>query len=276
MACRILLLFTFVLASVAAGASPGTKSKPNANYLGVESLKEEVNGNANWSGTLIAQVDDDSYDPFSDYSEFDEDSDEEADTYFFKHGRLLTIGFMGGYKGYTGNLSSIYQANGTYGIYLAYFFDLRFALQLSFSTGDAPFTFATAAGKTTSGNVGFTVVGVDLKYFFNTQNVTKGLADLNPYFIGGLCDVFRTYTVASSTTGSLSNATGSAWGLDLGAGVEIPVMRRKAYFGIQGIFHYVTFPDANTAQWLNDYGAPATLTPSGYQYDLLALLGVNF
>ena len=24
-----------------------------------------------------------------------------------------------------------------------------------------------------------------MKYYFNTQNVTKGLADLNPYILGG-------------------------------------------------------------------------------------------
>ena len=36
---------------------------------------------------LLAQAEvDDSYDPFSDYSEFDEASDEEADINFFRHG----------------------------------------------------------------------------------------------------------------------------------------------------------------------------------------------
>ena len=225
---------------------------------------------------FFAQLDDDSYDPFSDYSEFDEDSDEEADTYFFKHGRLLTVGILGGYKGFTGNLQSIYSAGGCYGIYLSYFFDLRFSLELSFTTGSYPFTLTALNGVTAGGTVGFTNVGLDVKYYFNTQNVSKGLADYNPFIIGGLTDFFRTYTLASSTAGSLSNATGSAFGLDIGAGIEVPVMRRKAYLGIQGVFHYVNFPDANTPIYIASQSQNATQTTSGYQYDIFAILGVNF
>ena len=227
-------------------------------------------------GILLAQTDEDSYDPFSDYSEFDEDSDEEADVYFFKHGRLMAIGLMAGYKNFTGNLGQIYSGGATYGLFLSYFFDLRFALQLGFQTGDYPFVFTTPAGQTTSGNVSFSHVQLNLKYYLNTQNISKGLADLNPYIIGGLEDVFRTYTIALTTTGGIQNATGSAWGADVGAGVEIPVFRKKAYVGVQGTFHLVNFPDANSPVFLYDYNTNATLVPSGYQYDLLVLLGINF
>ena len=36
-------------------------------------------------------IDEESFDPFSDYSEFDESSDEEADINFFRNGRFLTV-----------------------------------------------------------------------------------------------------------------------------------------------------------------------------------------
>ena len=54
-------------------------------------------------GQLLAQNDaDDSYDPFADYSEFEQSSDEEEDINFFRNGRLFTLGFIGGYRGWTG------------------------------------------------------------------------------------------------------------------------------------------------------------------------------
>src|ERR1041385_294119 len=51
---------------------------------------------------LVAQHDaDDSYDPFGDYSEFEEASDEEADLNFFRNGRFFTLGFQVGYQRFT-------------------------------------------------------------------------------------------------------------------------------------------------------------------------------
>src|ERR1700733_14940788 len=46
---------------------------------------------------LLAQSDaDDAYDPFADYSEFEETMDEEEDINFFRNGRLMTLGFLAG------------------------------------------------------------------------------------------------------------------------------------------------------------------------------------
>ncbi len=186
-----------------------------------------------FSHRAIAQTaEDDAYDPFSDYSEFDEASDEEADIHFFRNGRFLTVGFAGGLKGFTDNLSNIYTPSGTYGLFLSYFFDLRTALQFGFSTGDYSFSLCTASSQCNTGNVSFTSLAMDGKFYFNTQNVTKGVADLNPYIIGGFSQIFRTYTVSSSITGSLSNAKDNTWGLDIGAGIELPMMRKKGFFGI--------------------------------------------
>ena len=227
-------------------------------------------------GYLLAQAEDDSFDPFSDYSEFDEATDEEADINFFRNGRFLTVGFLLGARSFTDRLSTAYNSSGTYGVYMAYFFDLRFALQFSFSTSDHSFSFSNTAGQTDGGDVSLSTVAMDFKYYFNTQNVTKGLADLNPYMIAGFADTFRTYTLTSSVTGQVVNGSLSAWGLDIGAGIEIPMMKKKAYFGFQGIFHYVTFADSNSPFFLSDFNSPSKGTQAGYPYDLLALVGVNF
>jgi len=222
---------------------------------------------------LLAQADpDEAYDPFSDYSEFDEASDEEADINFFRNGRFFTVGMEGGMRGYTGNFSKIYGSAPTYGLALTYFFDLRLAMTLGFMTGDSPVSIETAQ-QTYTGNVSFTTLNFDLKYYFNTQNVTRGLADLNPYMIGGFAQFYRTYTLS----GLDGYSRDSTMGIELGAGLEIPLMRRKAYLGVQGMYHYVNFADSNKG-FLNDgtSSIPLTRTISGSIYDLLLILGMNF
>lgn len=222
---------------------------------------------------LIAQSDpDEAYDPFSDYSEFDEASDEEADINFFRNGRFFTVGLAAGMRGFTGNFAKTYSSAPTFGLYLSYFFDLRLALSVGFLTGDNAATIGTAAGDYT-GNVSFTTINFDLKYYLNTQNVTRGLADLNPYIIGGFAQFYRTYTIS----GVEGYSRDSTMGIEVGAGLEVPLMRKKAYLGIQGMYHYVNFPDENS-KFINDGNSsiPLTHTVSGDIYDILLILGMNF
>jgi hypothetical protein len=214
---------------------------------------------------------DDTYDPFSDYSEFDEASEEEADVNFFRNGRFLTVGFMVGQRGFTQYLNTLYSAAPSYGLYLSYFFDLRTAIQFGFNTGDHAFNLETSGGNKLTGNVSLTLLHCNLKYFFNTQNVTKGVANLNPYLIGGFSQVYRTYTL----TGQDGFGRDATMGVDAGAGVEIPIMRRKAFFGFQGTFHSVNFKDENSPITLPD-GTVTTATPKGDTFDFLAILGLNF
>jgi hypothetical protein len=229
---------------------------------------------------LLAQMDpDEAFDPFSDYSEFDEASDEEADINFFRNGRFFTVGIEGGMRGYTGNFTKIYGSAPSYGLTLSYFFDLRLALALGFKTGDSPVTIGLAASSpacgsaTCTGNVSITTLNFDLKYYLNTQNVTRGLADLNPYLLGGLAQFYRTYTLS----GLEGYSRDSTMGVDIGVGLEIPLMRRKAYLGVQGVYHYVSFSDENKA-FINDgtSSIPLVNTISGDLYDLNLILGMNF
>ncbi len=147
---------------------------------------------------LMAEGDvDDAYDPFSDYSEFDEASDEEADINFFRNGRFFTVGFSLGMRGFTDELNRLYSSAPTYGIFISYFFDLRLAFELGFQTGDHNFEVKSATERM-AGNVSLTFIHVNMKYYMNTQNVTRGLADLNPYVLGGFSQVYRTYSIEGS------------------------------------------------------------------------------
>lgn len=221
---------------------------------------------------LLAQTDpDEAYDPFTDYSEFDEESDEEADINFFKNGRFFTLGLAAGSRGFTGNFATTYQGAPTFGIYITYFFDLRLALSVGFKTGDHAVKFSTNDGtKIYTGNLSMSAMTFDFKYYLSTQNMTRGLADIGPYFIGGLGQFYRTYTIADLDGYSRD----STMGFSLGAGIEIPLMRKKAFLGLQGVYHYVEFNDENKAYVDGVEKLDKYIT--GDLYDLLAIIGMNF
>jgi hypothetical protein len=225
-------------------------------------------------GPTHAQDADDTYDPFADYSEFEESADEEADINFFRNGRFFTLGFTGGYRGFTETMGDIQDGSTAFGGFVSYFFDLRFALQFGFSTSDHRLHFTSPSGKSVTGNVAITNLGLDLKYYLNTQNVTRGLAKLNPYLIGGFSQVYRTTTVAGQPSFGKENSMG----FDLGAGIEVP-MFRDVYCGVQAMFQLVNFPDESSEMVLGK--DTATPEPTGKYnkgdiVNLSVILGVNF
>lgn len=219
----------------------------------------------------VAQMDtEDSYDPFADYSEFDQAQEEEEDINFFKNGRFVSIGLIGGYRGFTETLGSLMNGGFEYGLFLAYFFDLRFALQFSFLTGDHAFGFTAPSGSY-GGDVGFQDFGINLKYYINTQNVTKGLASFNPYFLIGFSEIFRTINVLNTSAFGKDNATG----FNIGGGIELPMVHNKMFYGLQAVYTLVTFPDANSELVTADQEHTG-IYPHGNTYTVLAILGINF
>ncbi len=218
-----------------------------------------------------AQTDpDEAYDPFSDYSEFDEASDEEADINFFRNGRFLTVGLAVGPQIFTDGMAKAYGDGPVMGVYLSYFFDLRLAMSLGLMTADHDVKLQTQTGTTYTGTVSFSEVAFDLKYYLNTQNVKKGLADLNPYIMGGFSQMTRTYNIAELLVKSKETVTST----DIGAGIEIPLLRRTAYLGIQGLYHFAFFSDENK---LYVSGTdPLKYKINGDPIDIQFILGMNF
>lgn len=222
--------------------------------------------------TMIAQSNsDDAYDPFSDYSEFDEETDEEADINFFRHGRLFTMGFAGSNRSFTENMATIYGPATEFGLFISYFFDMRLALALWYLTGDHSVKFSTHKPDTYTGNVSISSFSFDLKYYLNTQNFTRGLADLNPYFFGGLGNYYRTYSIS----GLEGFSKDSTYGMAVGMGIEIPLMKKKSYLGIQTSYHMVTFADENKA-YIGNGTEKLVKTISGDFFDTTLLIGINF
>ncbi len=226
------------------------------------------------TSTILAQFDaDDTYDPFADYSEFDEAQDEEADINFFRNGRFVTLGFIGGLRGFTGKgLPKVYSSAPSFGVFLSYFFDLRFALQFSFNTSDHNFKIKSAQSSTTAtGTVSMTNFGLDIKYYVNTQNVTKGLAKFNPYIIGGFSRIDRSTRVNNLE----STGRDGAQAVDFGLGMELPIMRNKMFFGAQAMYQLASFRNENTEYVFNNDERTGVF-PNGDTYTLYGILGVNF
>lgn len=237
-----------------------------------------ANGNQSYSwqpkgSLLLVQADgDDAYDPFADYSEFEESMDEEEDLNFFRNGRLLTVGFLVGYRGWTQTLNRIQTGSPTFGLFMAYFFDLRFAMQVGYLTSDHQLAVpATANSSAINGAISISDISLNFKYYFNTQNVTRGLADLNPYAVMGFSQVYRTFI----TTGTDRTSKDSAFAFDIGGGIEFPIMRNRMYFGAQFMYQLINFPGEDK-EFIDADDRVTGIAPRGDSWNLLGILGTNF
>lgn len=216
----------------------------------------------------------DAYDPFADYSEFEEASEEEADINFFKNGRFLALGLVAGYRGFSSSLGKIYEGGMNYGIALNYFFDLKFSVVFSYTSSDHPYTI-TENPYTQSGTVEMSGVGFDVRYYLNTQNVTKGLAKFNPYLSLGYSSITLTQTI----TNQPDLRKNSVGGFDLGVGTEFPLMRGKMYAGFEFQYQLVNWPGEGTRIVIDDGSGgsiPTNVVPTGDAYRLLGSIGINF
>lgn len=223
------------------------------------------------TGILLAQDSYDAYDPFADYSEFEEASEEEADIHFFKNGRFFTLALFGGYRSFTGTYNQLYSPSGNFGVSLSYFFDLKFAFQISYTTGSHDLNLILKNGDPYSGTLKVQGTGFDIKYYMNTQNVTKGLATFNPYLGLGISQLSRTQTLSTQTS---DTAKENSMAFQATAGFEIPMMRNKMYVGAEAQYQYVGFQDEGSLLVVNDINQG--IERNGDLYRVNFIVGFNF
>ena len=215
---------------------------------------------------------DDVYDPFADYSEFEENSQEEADINFFKNGRFFNVALLLGGRGFTQGMGRHVEAAPSPGLSLNYWFNLRLALQFSYLYGQhvlGPFPndIQDPGAGEVAGNMSMTSLAFDLKYYVNTENVTRGLANLNPYLLLGFSQNSRTFSLVDQT----QVAKDEGAGLDLGVGIEIPISRNEMFVGLQFVYSYVDFSTENRPLPTN----PPVLL-NGDVFNLHLVFGINF
>ena len=97
--------------------------------------------------------------------------------------------------------------------------------------------------------------------------------DINPYILGGFSQWYRTVSVSELSVQSRENVMGA----DVGIGVEVPLMRRKAFLGLQATYHYINFGDEGKDFLFN--GSTNELMENkidGDLMDILLIIGLNF
>ena len=64
-------------------------------------------------------------------------------------------------------------------------------------------------------------------------------------------------------------------GFNIGAGIELPMAHNKMFFGAQGMYQLINFPDKNQ-EIIFDNQQHTGQYPSGDSYTFMGILGVNF
>ena len=214
----------------------------------------------------------DTYDPFTDYSEFQDTTTEEADIYFFKHGRLLSLAGLAGMRMITQKLGQHTRPAFTIGGFFSFFFNMRIALQFHYITGIHPFRSldlepADPNSQRFVSEMQLTQIGFDLKYYLNTQNITQGLASFNPYFILGGSSISR--RIKFRDEGTFSDGK-RVFGFHAGIGIEFPLMLNKVFFGIEAQYQFVKFPTIGLA------GEVFNLRSISHIIRGVGIIGINF
>lgn len=184
------------------------------------------------------EEDDFSSTPFTEFGEFSEAADEEADAKFMAHGRSHGVSLGLGFEGVTGNRGAVYEGGfPMVDVKLHYWFDFNFAMDLNLYFASHSFTGGASDGET---EVNLTHVGIDIKYYFDTKNLSAPITFANPYLIAG----FGSYTQVKSTTEvNSTEASDTGLGLAFGAGLEFAVSPKKCYLELEGRYHIVSFKD---------------------------------
>ena len=145
---------------------------------------------------------------------------------------------------FTEGMAEHMEANLSPGISLTYFFNIRIALQFTYSYSShilGPIANKDPKGPPAEGNMSLTHIAFDLKYYFNTDNVTRGLALLNPYIHGGFSHNQRSFSIVDE----LSVGRDDGAGFEAGLGIEIPLSRESVFIGVQASYIFVNFSTEN-------------------------------
>ena len=187
------------------------------------------------------EEDDYSTTPFTEYGEFNEARDEEADTKFFQYGRFFGVSLGIGFEFVDGYRGALWQGGfPMFDLKLHYWFDFNLAIDLGFFT--AMQYFDTKAQGLGHVDINILHVGVDVKYYFDTKNLGAAVSFANPYILLGAGSFSKTQNSLSQQT----QDTDSSVGVNLGGGLEFVMSPKKTYLEVEAKLHFVTFKDTYT------------------------------
>ena len=182
--------------------------------------------------------------PYTRFGEL-ESEDEEEDLKFFQHGRFFGVSVGGGYQGATGNRGLLYQGGmPAIDVKVHAWFDFNVAMTLGVYTVRHNFV-----GKRLSDledtearqyDVNLFRFGFDLRYYFDTKDLSAPITFAGPYFTAGVGIYSRSL---NDTQDNSDQQKQSVFGLAAGGGLEFVLKPKKTYFNIESKIHVVNFED---------------------------------
>lgn len=193
----------------------------------------------------VPEEDDFTSTPYTEYGEFDDEADEAEQTHFFMHGRFFGVSLGSGVSGVSGNRGALYEGGfPNLEMKVHYWFDFNVALQFGFNQSVFFYTDPTR-GQT---DVNIFNFGIDIKYYFNTTNVSAAISFANPYILLG----FGSYSKRELNVSQATNDTADTQvAPTIGGGLEFALQQKKLYLATEGKFHFPRFNDTNTTRFQN-------------------------
>lgn len=174
--------------------------------------------------------------PFSDFVPFEDEYDIDEDERFMYFGRFFAMSLGTGLHRFGGNIGKLYNtAVPVVDFKLIYFFDFRLAGQVGFSSASHAFD-AEPSGVV---EVNLLRLNGDLKYYFDTKELSAALSSANPYLVVGLSNTFRTQAFQTQSEAQRDNAFAVSGGM----GMEFAIKPRKTSIGFEGRMHQIFFKD---------------------------------
>lgn len=198
-------------------------------------------GKSTESRTNKPEEEDYSTTPFTEYGEFNETSEEESDAKFFQFGRFFGVSIGMGFQFIDGNRGSLWQGGfPVVDFKIHYWFDFNVGLDLGFYTA-SQFYNTQVQGKGHV-DVNWLRVGIDIKYYFPTKNLSSAISFANPYVLLGVGSFSKTENSNTTQVGDQD----ASLGISGGAGFEFVVNPKKTYFELEVKANLVTFKDTFT------------------------------
>ncbi|MDR3607682.1 MAG: outer membrane beta-barrel protein [Oligoflexia bacterium] len=182
--------------------------------------------------------------PFTDYGEFNQEGDEEAETKFMQFGRLFGVSIGAGQDTALGNRGDLWQGGFPLIVgELHYWFDFHLALDMGFSYAPHYYNSPNTAEGYTS--VSFTHVFLNIRYYFDTKDLSAPLSFASPYILGGFGEFNKTQNYSVSN----SSDSDSTVGITAGAGLEFPIVVRSVYFDLETTISSASFKDTHNSPY---------------------------
>lgn len=218
-------------------------------FIAVAHAETSKGNAAPTSKTDLPEDEDFSTTPYTQYGEFNEDSEEASDTRFFQFGRFFGVSLGTGFQGVTGNRGSLWQGGfPAVDFKVHYWFDFNAALDLNIYF--VSHRYDVAGSTPDSVNVSFNRLGLDFKYYFDTKNLSAPISFANPYLLLGA----GSYSKAEYSTTSTETKSDNAFGVCFGGGLEFPIKYRKLYFTVEAKYHLPSFKDVGDAVFKSSNG----------------------